>query len=608
MKFCSLYPQPSHRNRVENLLDLVPHIDASISHQGHRLLDEKYLLPDETANRRLANACVAFGTSFVHSQRLAEYIRKGWFMFATPLLTNGGTTRGLPISCYLNYVPDSLEGLADHYRENIFLSTSGGGIGAHWSDVRSKGSETSAGSETSGIIPFIKVADSQVLAFKQGVTRAGAYAAYLDVSHPEILEYLGIRSADGGAVARKSLHIHIGVCLSDAFMQAVEYGDVWDLIDPHSKVVTDTVLARDIWGAILSKRMTDRGEPYLFFSDTANEASPYVRDERIHGSNLCTEIMLHTSEEETAVCCLSSLNAAHYDEWKHDGQFIADIVEMLDNALTVFIANAPPELAKAVLSAERERSIGIGLMGLHTYLQKNNLAMSSSNNDWRISQHISDHAAMASVNLGRRRGIPHRCGGIGTRNLHRTAIAPNSSSATMLGVSPGVEPWRANVFTEAKDALFYEVRNQQLGEIFNELGNPEDLWEEVRLNHGSVQKMTVLTDKQKAVFKTFAEINQLDIVDRASRRQPYIDQGQSINLCFNADADPKYINEVHLAAWKGCKDGAPLKSLYYVRTNVVDKVEDTSVQAKRGEQYAEDYGVSCPLNPEAAEECLACQG
>ena len=613
MKFCSIHSETQHHKMFEALKNSVKNIDLAISPQGRRLMEAKYLVDGETVADRLYHACVAYETSYARIIRLAEYIKRGWFMFATPVLTNAGTKRGLPISCYLNYVPDSLEGLADHGTENIFFATGGGGVGGSWSDVRSKGLPTSHGSETTGIIPFLKVEDARVLAFKQGRTRSGAYAAYLDVSHPEILEFLNIRSADGGAISRKSFNIHIGVCLTDVFMWAVLNDQSWKLIDPSSREVIEVVQARTIWAKILEKRMTDRGEPYIFFATAANDNSSYPLGSGaiVHASNLCSEIMLRTDEERSAVCCLSSVNVAAFDEWSPNENFIEDLVRMLDNALEVFIRIAPPQLKKAVKSATEERSLGLGQMGLHSYLQSHDLVYGY---DSHISKHIQSKAWLASEVLGRELGYPVLCRDTKRRNLHLTAVAPNSGSATMLGVSPGIEPWRANVFTEAKGALTYEVRNPLLSRIIYEIeesrvddNNDEkrcakDMWAEIAAAGGSVQHVDWLTDKQKAVFKTFPEINQMDLVEAASLRQRFVCQGQSLNLCFNADANPKHVNDVHMTAWRGTAWGASLKSLYYLKTVTTDKVEDISTQAVRSDALE----VGCSLD--ATEDCSACEG
>ena len=601
--FCSLHTESEHEWLVEEWVgDKRPTLATAITPMGRELLRAKFLLFGERPEDRLAHACVAYASDRAHARRLASYISKGWFMFATPLLANAGTNRGLPISCFLNYVPDSRQGLANHYAENIWLSTLGGGIGAHWSDVRSKGEETSAGSETTGIIPFMKVADSQVRAFRQGKTRQGAYATYLSISHPEIMEYIRMRSADGGDTTRKCFDTHVGVNITDAFMKAVQAGEDWVLRDPHSGAAMEILSARSLWASILKLRMTDRGEPYLFFIDTANEYSPYLGND-IKGSNLCTEITLRTDSQRTAVCCLSSVNVRKFDEWVNDERFIADLVLMLDNVLDVFIQQAPPTLHRAVRSAREERSLGLGAMGVVSYLQHKMLPIGS---DTHIFEHINKQAHHASVDLAKQIGAPtltnsSRLGIAPRRNLHLTAIAPNATSSLMLGVSPGIEPYLANYFTQVQGATMSSNKNPELEALAVSKGLDVDaMWADVAKHGGSIQSLDYFTEEEKNVFRTFEEINQLELVAAASRRQVYIDQAQSFNVCFSPSADPKHVNEVHLAAWAGVEGGDPLKSMYYLIPQVTDKVETTASQAVRSEDAA------CSIDNK--DECLACQG
>lgn len=599
--FCSLHNKLVHKNMFSSIKSSNHQISASITEPGEMLLMDKYVMGDETVEDRLINACVAFATDHDHASRLAKYIENGWFMFATPLLSNGGTSRGLPISCFLNYVPDSCDGLADHYAENIFLSTMGGGIGSHWSDVRSKGEITSKGSETTGVIPFIKVADSQTVAFNQGKTRRGAYAAYLDVSHPEILEFVGMRSSTGGDVNRKCLNIHHGVNITNEFMRAVVEDKLWTLTDPKSGRKTEIVKARDLWTRILQKRVEDRGEPYLFFIDTARADTAYTYEDSVHinGSNLCTEITLATTEDKTAVCCLSSVNLAKFNEWHTCGEFISDLVEMLDNALEVFINQAPPQLHKAVRSATWERSIGLGMMGLHSYLQSEGITYEDDVS--YIYNHIYTQANTASIRLGTYRGIPKAAEHLRRRNTHLIAIAPNASSSIMLGVSPGVEPWRSNCYSIKQGGVLFEIKNPALERMINvSSGHRELMWQEVRVGNGSVQHVDWLSDEEKELFQTAFEINQYDIVEAASFRQEYVDQSQSINLFFDSEASPTYINDVHIQAWS-----QGLKSLYYCRTQASNKVESTAIQTTRGDI---DPSCGCPIDPVEREACPACEG
>ena len=596
--FCSLHTEAEHEWIVEEWVgDKRPTLATAITPMGRELLRAKFLLFGERPEDRLAHACVAYATSRTHARRLASYISKGWFMFATPLLANAGTGRGLPISCFLNYVPDSREGLANHYAENIWLSTLGGGIGAHWSDVRSKGEKTSSGSETTGIIPFMKVADSQIRAFRQGKTRQGAYATYLDISHPEILEYLRMRSSDGGDTNRKCFDTHIGVNIPDAFMDAVKADSTWSLIDPHSGDVHQQVSARRLWNQLLKLRMTDRGEPYLFFVDTANKYSRYPTNAAIKGSNLCTEITLRTDENSTAVCCLSSVNVRHFDDWRFDKHFIPDLVEMLDNVLDVFIGQAPCSLWRAVSSVLNERSIGLGQMGVMSYLQHKGLEIGE---DVYISQHILTEASQASRRLAEIHGHPKFCARVG-RHLHLTAIAPNATSSLMLGVTPGIEPFLKNIQTVVQGSVMGIVKNPELDQLIFDKGlNLEDTWEDIKRHDGSIQALPYFTDEEKHAFRTFAEIDQRELVRAASLRQRYICQAQAFNVCFDPSADPDYVKEVHMMAYEGVPGGHPLKSMYYLLTEVIDKVESTAVQAERA------VDASCSID--SKDECLACQG
>lgn len=618
---CSLYNQAETDRLAGIILEEVPNIGAAITPEGRDLMALKFLQDGETVEQRLALACAAFATGVYQALRLAYYISKGWFMFATPLLANGGTNRGLPISCYLNYVGDSLGSLADHYTENIFLSTNGGGIGAHWSDVRAAGTPTSKGSEASGPIACIKVADSQVAAFRQGRTRQGAYAAYLRVDHPEIMEFLTIRSNDGGNSARKSFNTHIGVVLTDSFMKAVHEGVPYDIVCPHTGDIVTSLEAREVWGEILKLRMTDRGEPYLFHEGVANHMSPYLDRSAIKGSNLCTEITLKTDSDTTAVCCLSSVNALHYGDWVKDDRFIYDLVSMLDNALTVFIRNAPAQMHKAVASVRAERSIGLGLMGLHSYLQDDRFSFEDSSGS-AIFSHLQYKARLASRELGRLMGCPPLAENCGLRNLHVLAVAPNASSSIMLGVSPGVEPWRSNIFTVVQGPLMFEVKNPALDEVINDYLDiepdvtPEEVWEDIREHGGSVQHLDWLGEMEKDCFKTAVEIDQMKLVVNARLRQRYICQAQSINLFFRPDANPREVNEVHLTAFSPSPDveGFPLKSLYYLRTVVSDKVERVATATVRDDSLlGELHDAGHPLDSaqcsiDNKDECLACQG
>ena len=436
--------------------------DKYLSKFSIKTLEDRYLLEGEKSPQdAFARAAQAFADNDDHAQRLYDYASKLWFMFSTPVLSNGGSSRGLPISCFLNYAEDSRQGLTGHYKENAFLSSVGGGIGGCWNGIRSVGSKTSSGSESTGVIPFIKVVDAEMLAFSQGVTRRGSYAAYLDISHPEVEEFLDVRKPTGGDINRKSVNLHHGVTIGDDFMKLIEqatlvegFDDSWDLIDPHTKKVKKTVSAKTLWVKLIQNRV-ETGEPYIMYKDTVQDALPeYQKDIglKVHHSNLCSEITLPTDKDRTAVCCLSSVNLEEYDEWCNDDQFIPDLIRMLDNVLTYFIDKAPPELYRAVFSAENERSLGLGAMGFHAYLQRQDIAFESmwaSSANHKMFSHIKAEATRATKQLAQERGECPDGKGHGVRNAHLLAVAPNASSSIICGnTSPSIEPYRANAFTQ----------------------------------------------------------------------------------------------------------------------------------------------------------------
>jgi ribonucleoside-diphosphate reductase alpha chain len=561
-------------------------------------MDGQFCLPGESYQQAFARAATAFsGGDEKLAQRLYDYASKQWFAFATPLLANGGTERGQPISCFLNYIDDSIEGLCENFNENAYLSVNGGGIGTYWGHVRSIGEQTSRGVETPGVMPFMHVQDAQVLAYHQGATRRGAAATYMDVSHPEIYEFIAMRSSTGGDVHRKNENLHHGVCITDAFMVAVENDEPFDLIDPHSKAVRATVSARDLWIKLLQQRMK-LGEPYLFFVDTANRDLPSALREKglyIHHSNLCTEITLPTNKDRTAVCCLSSLNLATYDEWaEHAEELISDLVTMLDNALTVFTEKANKAVWRAVASVEAERSIGLGTLGFHTLLQKRGCAMDSQEaeglNEFIYST-IKMYALKQTKKLAQMRGEPSDLRGTGLRNAHLLAVAPNATSSIICGgVSPSVEPLAANIFTQKTKAGSFEVKNPVLVELLAQLGqNTDEVWSSIALNKGSVQHLGFLTDHQKNVFRTATEIDAGVLIDLAAQRQVSICQAQSINLFMPADVTTRELHKTHFDAWK-----KGLKSLYYLRSNSV-KATSVGVQAPVA---------ACSLD----QGCKACEG
>lgn len=578
--------------------------DDLLTDFAKEILRDRYMLPEEKSPQdAFARAAKAFADDEEHAQRLYDYASKLWFMFSTPILSNGGTARGLPISCFLNYVPDSRTGLAGHYEENIFLSSVGGGIGGYWGAIRSQGESTSIGNKTTGVIPFMHVVDSQMLAFNQGATRRGSYAAYIDITHPEVEEFLIMRKPTGGDVNRKNLNLHHGINVTDDFMQAVVHGEEWPLVDPNSKKVTKVVDARELWHRILEIRY-ETGEPYLHFIDTSNKYLPEPLKEKglyIHTSNLCNEIYLPTAEDRTAVCCLSSVNLEKYDEWQDDMLFIEDLMRMLDNVLTYFIENAPIPLWRAIASAKAERSVGLGAMGWHAWLQKNGIPFESPmavGQVHQIHKTMFVKAHMASKKLAAERGEAPDMAGTGLRFAHMFAIAPNASSSIICGTtSPSIEPWRANAFVQKTLSGSFLVRNPYLEEVL--LAYPEykadveGFWSSVYGNKGSVQHVEWLSEHHKEVFKTATEIDQHWVVEHAAARQRYIDQGQSVNLFFPEGCDKSYINSVHLNAWKG-----QLKGLYYLRSEAVKRAETISKKVER------------VIRPDFAEEstCLSCEG
>ena len=582
--------------------------DRYLSEFSIKTLQDRYLVNGETSPQQaFARAAEAFADNEQHAQRLYDYASKLWFMFSTPILSNGGTKRGLPISCFLNYVDDSRTGLTDHYTENAFLSSVGGGIGGYWGDIRSVGSKTSNGSESTGVIPFLKVVDAEVLAFSQGVTRRGSYAGYLPISHPEVEEYLDMRKPTGGDVNRKSTNLHHGIIIPDKFMELIEgasltagFDDSWDLIDPHSGAITKTVSAKTLWVKLIQNRV-ETGEPYIMFGDTVQEALPECQKNlglKVHQSNLCSEITLPTNETRTAVCCLSSVNLEEYDEWSNDPDFIPDLVRMLDNVLTYFIENAPNELAKAKYSAERERSIGLGAMGFHAYLQRHNVPFESpmaKGRNMSIFWHIKSAAEAASEQLAKERGEALDAVGTGRRNCHLLAVAPNASSSIICGnTSPSIEPYRANAYTQKTKSGSSLQKNEYLQAILQDLGlDTDEVWKDIVTSGGSVQHLEFLDDWTKDVFKTAVEIDQRWVIDMAADRQKHICQSQSLNVFFPANVSKQELHATHMMAWK-----KKVKTLYYLRSEAYRRAEKVSDEVLR------------QMVVESVDEgaCLACEG
>ena len=569
-------------------------------------LRDRYMLPgEESPQEAFARAAEAFADNEAHAQRIYDYASQMWFMFATPVLSNGGTKRGLPISCFLNYVDDSREGITEHFTENAFLSSFGGGIGGYWGDVRSAGTKTSKGSESTGVVPFLKVVDAEMLAFSQGITRRGSYAGYMDISHPEIEEFLDVRKPTGGDTNRKCLNLHHGVIVSDKFMEKIHlatkepgFDDSWELIDPHSQEVKKTVSARALWVKILQNRM-ETGEPYIMFEDAVNNNLPEFQKKkglRVHQSNLCSEITLATNEERTAVCCLSSVNLEYYDEWKKVPAFIPDLVRFLDNVLEYFIQNAPSSLKKAKYSAKRERSIGLGAMGFHAYLQKNLVpfesAIAAALNQ-EIFSHIKTEADKETRKLAVERGACPDDDSCTVRNAHLLAIAPNASSSILCGnTSPSIEPFRANAFTQKTKSGSNLLKNKYLDKLLmKKIGHADvydETWRSIVINKGSVQHLDCLTDDEKDIFKTAVEINQAWLIEHAAERQDYICQSQSLNLFFPPDVNKADLHNAHMLAW-----AKNLKTLYYLRSEAISRADEVSNQAKREIIFEQSDCLSC---------------
>ena len=579
--------------------------DENLSEQSQKLLKDYYCKDDEKSPQHaFARAAVAFSAGDLElAQRIYDYVSKGWFMYSSPVLSNapnpGEKAKALPISCFLSYVPDSLDGLIDHTSELRWLSVKGGGVGGHWSDVRS------VSDKAPGPMPFLHTVDADMVAYRQGRTRKGSYASYMDISHPDIIEFINMRIPTGD-VNRKNLNLHHAVNLTDKFMEAVRDGGMWDLVDPaDDKDVRESMPARKLWELLLETRYRT-GEPYLNFIDTANRALPETQKAlglEIKGSNLCNEIHLATNEERTAVCCLSSVNLEHYNEWK-DTNMIGDLTRFLDNVLQFFIDNAPDEIARARYSATQERSLGLGAMGLHSYLQRNAIPFESEEAvraNMAVSEHIYAQAVAESLRMGEERGEAPDMKGTGRRNAHMLAIAPNANSSMIVDTSPSIEPWKANAFTSRTRVGSHLNKNKYLEEILEEMGkNTEEVWTSIITNGGSVQHLDFLDPIVKDIYKTAIELDQNWVIRLAGDRQKNIDQGQSLNLFFPAGADKAYLHKVHFAAWEqGCK------GLYYLRTETSNRAENVSEKVEREKL---DNIVAELNTEESQDECLACEG
>ena len=573
--------------------------DKLLSEQANKLLKDYYCKDGETTPQMaFARAATAYCYGDLKlAQRIYDYVSNGWFMYASPVLSNapaeGEKVKALPISCFLSYVPDTLEGLIEHTSELRWLSVKGGGVGGHWGDVRSV-SEVAPGP-----IPFLHTVDADMTAYRQGKTRKGSYASYIDISHPDIVEFLSIRIPTGD-VGRKCLNIHHAVNVTDKFMEAVRDNKDWELKDPNDDTVRDTMSARKLWEKVLETRFRT-GEPYVNFIDTANKYLPQeLKDKglKIHGSNLCNEIHLPTNEDRTAVCCLSSLNLELYDEWK-DTTIVQDLIRFLDNVLQFFIDNAPDEISRARYSATQERSLGLGAMGLHSLFQRMGIAFESEEAkelNEEVFSLIQERAIEETLVLGKERGEAPDMKGSGRRNAHLLAIAPNANSSMIVGCSPSIEPHKANAYTHRTRAGSHLIKNRYLkAELDKVHMNTPEVWTSIITNGGSVQHLEFLDDEVKEVFKTAIELDQKVIVQLGGDRQKYLCQGQSLNLFFPAGASKRYVHDVHFEAWK-----TECKGLYYLRTETSNRAENVSEKVKL--EKLKDY------KQEEDNSCLACEG
>ena len=588
--------------------------DSNLTEFGKATLSDRYLGANESYQDLFARVASYYADNNLHAQRIYNYISNLWFMPATPVLSNGGTKRGLPISCFLNEAGDSLDGILDLWSENVWLAARGGGIGSYWGNLRSIGEKIGRVGKTSGIIPFIKVMDSLTMAISQGSLRRGSAACYLPIDHPEIEEFIEMRRPTGGDPNRKSLNLHHGVLVSDAFMRAVETDEQWALKSPKDGVIQSTVSARNLWIRLLTARI-ETGEPYIIFIDTVNRLIPQhhkLAGLNVKTSNLCSEITLPTGidkegKDRTAVCCLSSLNIEKYDEWKDDQNFISDIMRFLDNVLTDFIENAPEQFSDAKYSAMKERSVGLGVMGLHSFFQQKNIPLESvMSKVWnkKIFEHIQKKVDESSKELAEERGpCPDAADyGINERFSNKTAIAPTASISIICGgTSPGIEPIAANSYTHKTLSGSFNVRNKYLEKILEKYNkNNDEVWSSITTNQGSVIHLDFLSKEEKDVFKTAFEIDQKWIVELGADRTPNISQAQSVNLFLPADVHKKELHQIHFQAWK-----KGLKSLYYCRSKSIQRAENINnalpnnveLNASKNEANKEiEY-----------DECLSCQ-
>ena len=591
--------------------------DANLTDFGKATLKDRYLGQNESYQDLFARVASIYADDNLHAQRIYNYISNLWFMPATPVLSNGGTERGLPISCFLNEASDSLEGITDLWEENVWLAARGGGIGSYWGNLRSIGEKIGKVGKTSGIIPFIKVMDSLTLAISQGSLRRGSAACYLQIDHPEIEEFIEMRRPTGGDVNRRSLNLHHGVLVTDEFMRAVETGGQWALRSPYDGSIQSTIPARNLWIRLLTARI-ETGEPYIIYIDTVNRQIPQhhkLAGLKVKTSNLCSEITLPTGldnegKQRTAVCCLSSLNIDTYDQWKDDQQFVEDVMRFLDNVMTDFINRAPDEFAHAKYSAMRERSVGLGVMGLHSFFQQKNIPFGSvMSKVWnkKIFKNIQEKVDLASISLAEERGACPDAAefGIKERFSNKTAIAPTASISIICGgSSPGIEPIAANSYTHKTLSGSFNVRNKYLKKILKKYQKDTDeVWSSITTNQGSVSHLNFLTAEEKDTFKTAFEIDQRWIVELGADRTPHISQAQSVNIFVPADIHKKQLHDIHFQAWK-----KGLKSLYYCRSKSIQRAENVNNRSTT-DVTKNVYSRNQESNNEENnyEECLSCQ-
>ncbi len=598
-------PQMTHLG-----ININPAQDHLFDELGIARLKESYMMDNELSpQERFAFVSKTFSTDNDHAQRLYDYASKHWLSYSTPILSYGRSKRGLPISCYLNYIDDTAEGLVNNLSETNWLSMYGGGVGIGFG-IRS------ADDKSTGMMPHLKMYDASSLAYRQGRTRRGSYAAYLNIDHPDILLFLEMRKPTGDQNFR-CLNLHHGINISNKFMQLIEdsmtdpnIDDSWHLRDPHTKEIKDTVSARDMWQRILEMRM-QTGEPYIHFIDTSNEKMPVWLKQlglEINQSNLCSEIILPTNKDRTAVCCLSSLNLEYFDEWSKDKGFLKDILEMLDNTLSKFIEDAPDSISRAKYSAMRERSVGVGALGFHAYLQKKGMPFESAvakSANMRMFRHIRSGLDSANLELGRERGEAPDAKGTGLRCSHVMAIAPNASSSIIMGnTSPSIEPWRANAYRQDTLSGSFLNKNKFLDKLIkdkcekNTNLNYDRIWSSIIANDGSVQHLRCLNDQEKEIYKTSMEIDQRWVIEHAADRQEYIDQSQSLNVFFRPDANITYLHAVHFMTWK-----KGVKTMYYCRSEKIGKADKVSRKIER--EIIQEIDMEALAS---GEECLACEG